>query len=36
MDGGVFEIGNQIQKSDSDELNFNDYNKQIIWNNNAT
>ena len=36
MDGGVFEIGNQIWKSDSDELNFNDQNKQIIWNNNAT
>ena len=36
MDDGAFEFGNQIWKSDSDGLNFNDQIKQIKWNNNAT
>ena len=27
MNGGAFEIGNQIWKSGSEELNFNDQNK---------
>ena len=27
VNGGVFEIGNQIWKSGSDELNFNGWNK---------
>ena len=36
MDDGAFEVRNQIWKLGSDELNFNDQIKQIIWNNNAT
>ena len=36
MDDGAFEVENQIWKSSSDELNFNDQIKQITWNNNAT